>query len=346
MKKYIIISIIFHLLIFYSINSWFIPTKPTIDIKNISVGIVKIIEPKTPNIKIAKKENFIQNNSKLENLELKKSISKPIKKKEIKVEKQILNNNKTDDNNKNQNDTKNNKINTVITKQNSSLNKNTDSEPQNNKQLKNTSLKIQDSITQDLKNRDLRNQDSKNQDLENRNLKNENLEKTDLKNNNISNNKMQTDNTSNKNIINKTKIETEKIIKNDTINQNSTQNYQNNIDSNNLSSNNKPQIETIEYNKNIDFKIIKYTNPKYPTPAKNLKLKKDVIVTANFIVNEFGDVENIELTSNYKDFKKLGFYNEVEKVIKNYKFSPIYYNNKIVKVKFRKNYKFISPYTK
>ncbi|TDT72230.1 hypothetical protein EV215_0017 [Hypnocyclicus thermotrophus] len=332
MKKYILFSIIFHFLLFYFINDWFLINKPIININNISVGIIEIIEPKKQdksinipknNIITKHKVNFFKKNFKLENNEKKAIIKESLNSKNnIKKEKLTL-------------------LKQDLELKNLKKNLNNEKKDENNKK----SIKSKREFESNKFNKQKILENNKNQISQIKKEKKMPLfQNQNLANNNISKN------TSNKienimNTLSNKNIDFEKHKNNIKFNNKNMNDTKKNLNINN-SSGNKKQIETIEYNKNINFKIIKYENPKYPKPAQILKLKKDVIVKATFIINEFGDVENIELKSDYKNYKKLGFYEEVEKVIKNYKFSPIFYNNKIVKVKFIKNYKFISPYKK
>ena len=92
-------------------------------------------------------------------------------------------------------------------------------------------------------------------------------------------------------------------------------------------------------NNGIKYKIIKEIAPDYPKQAETIRYRKKVIVKAKFLVNEKGEVQNITIVQSHK---KLGFDDAVMSALKKWKFSPIYYNNEIIKVYFQKEFVFES----
>ena len=92
-------------------------------------------------------------------------------------------------------------------------------------------------------------------------------------------------------------------------------------------------------NNGIKYKIIKEIAPDYPKQAETIRYRKKVIVKAKFLVNEKGEVQNITIVQSHK---KLGFDDAVISALKKWKFSPIYYNNEIIKVYFQKEFVFES----
>lgn len=145
-----------------------------------------------------------------------------------------------------------------------------------------------------------------------------------------------------KNIIKK---QPKKIVKND-IREEKSINIENNSDLssqipdiNSILQDNKDGTYTALSNNGIKYKILKEIEPIYPKQAENINYRKKVIVKAKFLVNENGEVENIFIVQSHK---KLGFDDAVISALKKWKFSPIYYNNKIIKVYFQKEFVFES----
>lgn len=145
-----------------------------------------------------------------------------------------------------------------------------------------------------------------------------------------------------KNIIKK---QPKKIVKND-IREEKSINIENNSDPssqmpdiNSILQDNKDGTYTALSNNGIKYKILKEIEPIYPKQAENINYRKKVIVKAKFLVNENGEVENIFIVQSHK---KLGFDDAVISALKKWKFSPIYYNNKIIKVYFQKEFVFES----
>ena len=89
--------------------------------------------------------------------------------------------------------------------------------------------------------------------------------------------------------------------------------------------------------KGIDFKILSQVDPNYPRQAEMIKYNKTVIVEAKFLVGENGNVEDIKII---KSHEKFGFDKEVVSALKKWKFKPIVYNRKIIKVYFNKEFIF------
>lgn len=145
-----------------------------------------------------------------------------------------------------------------------------------------------------------------------------------------------------KNIIKK---QPKKIVKND-IREEKSINIENNSDLssqipdiNSILQDNKDGTYTALSNNGIKYKILKEIEAIYPKQAENINYRKKVIVKAKFLVNENGEVENIFIVQSHK---KLGFDDAVISALKKWKFSPIYYNNKIIKVYFQKEFVFES----
>lgn len=92
-------------------------------------------------------------------------------------------------------------------------------------------------------------------------------------------------------------------------------------------------------NNGIRYKIIKEIAPDYPKQAETIKYKKRVVVKAKFLVDEKGEVQNITIVQSHK---KLGFDDAVISALKKWRFSPIHYNNEIIKVYFQKEFVFES----
>lgn len=92
-------------------------------------------------------------------------------------------------------------------------------------------------------------------------------------------------------------------------------------------------------NNGIKYKIIKEIAPDYPKQAETIRYRKKVIVKAKFLVDEKGEVQNITIVQSHK---KLGFDDAVISALKKWKFSPIHYNNEIIKVYFQKEFVFES----
>ncbi len=99
----------------------------------------------------------------------------------------------------------------------------------------------------------------------------------------------------------------------------------------------KDGIFTASSSDGIEYKILKQVEPDYPIQAEKIRYRKKVIVSARFLVGLNGEVEKIEITQSHKKF---GFDSEVEKALKHWKFHPIFYKNKNIKVYFSKDFIF------
>lgn len=87
----------------------------------------------------------------------------------------------------------------------------------------------------------------------------------------------------------------------------------------------------------IDYNIIKQVEPDYPVQAERIRYRKKVVVSVRFLVGLKGEIENIEFLTSHK---KLGFDDEVKKALNQWKFQPIYYKGKNIKVYFTKEFIF------
>lgn len=83
----------------------------------------------------------------------------------------------------------------------------------------------------------------------------------------------------------------------------------------------------------LQYKILKNPNPSYPVQAKKAYINKEIQIKARFTVNEKGLVEDIKF---YDKEEKFGFREEVTKALGNWRFSPITYNGKNIKMYFYK----------
>lgn len=83
----------------------------------------------------------------------------------------------------------------------------------------------------------------------------------------------------------------------------------------------------------ISYKILESPEPNYPIMAKKANIKDQVIIKVRFSVNELGKIENIKF---YDTNEKYGFHEEVVKALENWSFTPVSYNNKVVKMYFYK----------
>ena len=89
--------------------------------------------------------------------------------------------------------------------------------------------------------------------------------------------------------------------------------------------------------KGIDFEIINEVTPDYPRQAEIAGFKQIVIIEAKFLVDLNGNVENIQIIKSYGKF---GFDKEVIKALKKWRFKPITYQGKKIKVYFNKEFVF------
>lgn len=106
------------------------------------------------------------------------------------------------------------------------------------------------------------------------------------------------------------------------------------------SSNNNISSDYIAGNqdvKGLNYKILKAPNPEYPLIAKKANYKNKVVIKVRILVNHLGKVEEIKYFDNET---KYGFREEVEKTLKNWKFSDISLDGKPVKMYFFKSFVF------
>ncbi|MCI6153157.1 energy transducer TonB [Fusobacterium perfoetens] len=89
--------------------------------------------------------------------------------------------------------------------------------------------------------------------------------------------------------------------------------------------------------KGINFEILNQIDPNYPRQAEVIRYNKTVIVETRFLVGLDGRVEKIEIL---KSHEKFGFDKEVMQALKKWKFKPITYGGKKLKVYFVKEFIF------
>lgn len=94
---------------------------------------------------------------------------------------------------------------------------------------------------------------------------------------------------------------------------------------------------TVVSSKGIDFKILKEISPNYPRQAEIARYNKTVIVEVKFLVGTNGSVEDIKII---KSHEKFGFDKEVISALKKWKFKPVVYNGRNIKVYFNKEFIF------
>lgn len=99
----------------------------------------------------------------------------------------------------------------------------------------------------------------------------------------------------------------------------------------------KDGIFTASSSDGIEYKILKQVEPDYPIQAERIRYRNRVVVSARFLVGLKGEIEKVEITQSHKKF---GFDDEVQKALKQWKFHPIYYKNKNIKVYFTKDFIF------
>lgn len=89
--------------------------------------------------------------------------------------------------------------------------------------------------------------------------------------------------------------------------------------------------------KGIDFEILYQVDPNYPKQAEMIRYKNTVTIGTKFLVGLDGKIEKIEIL---KPFEKFGFDKEVTSALKKWKFKPIFYEGKNIKVYFYKDFIF------
>lgn len=87
----------------------------------------------------------------------------------------------------------------------------------------------------------------------------------------------------------------------------------------------------------IEFEFLNVVNPSYPQLAKRMKYTKQVIIRTKFLVDIDGNIKNIEILDG---LDKFGFREESMRALKQWKFKPITYQGKKIKVYFYKDFKF------
>ncbi|WP_300362504.1 energy transducer TonB [Fusobacterium sp.] len=87
----------------------------------------------------------------------------------------------------------------------------------------------------------------------------------------------------------------------------------------------------------IPFEILRQFDPKYPKQAENIRYRKVVTVKVRFLVDLNGQVQDIKILQSHA---KLGFDKEVLDSLKRWKFKPIFYKGKNIKVYFIKEFIF------
>ncbi len=87
----------------------------------------------------------------------------------------------------------------------------------------------------------------------------------------------------------------------------------------------------------IEYEILKEVDPSYPIKARKIGYNGMGVVKVRFLVDLDGSIKNIEFISGENRF---GFREEVEKALKKWKFKPIIYKGKAIRVHFEKEFKF------
>ena len=87
----------------------------------------------------------------------------------------------------------------------------------------------------------------------------------------------------------------------------------------------------------INYEILNEVQPEYPAQAEMIGYSEKVVVGVKFLVGLKGEILKIEIT---KSHAKLGFDDEVRKAIKKWRFKPIFYHGKNIKVYFEKDFIF------
>lgn len=87
----------------------------------------------------------------------------------------------------------------------------------------------------------------------------------------------------------------------------------------------------------IEYEILKEVDPQYPIKARKIGYNGVGSVKVKFLVDVDGTIKEIEFISGESRF---GFREEVEKALKKWKFKPITYKGKVIKVHFEKEFKF------
>lgn len=126
----------------------------------------------------------------------------------------------------------------------------------------------------------------------------------------------------------------EKIFKDG--NDDKNQKFQENIESSFEMGSDGEKILKNQNIKGVEYKILNAPAPNYPSIAKKFNLGK-VPINARFLVGKTGSVEKIEILSGRSD---LGFKQEIEKALKQWKFTPVTYKDEVIKLYFYKEFIF------
>lgn len=87
----------------------------------------------------------------------------------------------------------------------------------------------------------------------------------------------------------------------------------------------------------IEYEILKEVDPEYPIKAKKIGYNGVGSVKVKFLVDTDGTIKDIKFISGESKF---GFKEEVEEALKKWRFKPIVYKGKAIKVHFEKEFKF------
>ncbi|MGL4988633.1 MAG: energy transducer TonB, partial [Cetobacterium sp.] len=87
----------------------------------------------------------------------------------------------------------------------------------------------------------------------------------------------------------------------------------------------------------LKYSFISQPEPNYPLAAKRIGFDNEISIKVRFLVDFKGNIEEIKFY-NTKD--NLGFQNEVQKTLKNWKLTPVSLNGKPIKLYFYKEFKF------
>lgn len=89
--------------------------------------------------------------------------------------------------------------------------------------------------------------------------------------------------------------------------------------------------------KGLSYGIISNPEPTYPSVAKRLGFKGDMVVRVVMQFDSNGELEDFKFVG---ERDKFGFANEVEKILKNWRLTPIEYKGQLVNMKFHKSFRF------
>jgi|GEM_PF-5187134 len=89
----------------------------------------------------------------------------------------------------------------------------------------------------------------------------------------------------------------------------------------------------------INYKLISSPQPAYPVRADRNRYRRDVSVRARITVGLRGTVENVQIISGNSG---MGFDEEVKKALASWRFEPIYYQNRNIKMQFTRTFHFKS----